>query len=164
MRIRELNAEDAKEFLDLNKKLDESGYMLYDPGERQTSVEDQQNSIAKLKKDDGVYFKVAEIDGDLAGFMAAFRGRLKRKKHSAFLVLGVDAYYRGRGIASKLFDHVFEWAERQGVTRLELTVIKGNAPAFNLYKKMGFVIEGEKVHSLMIDGQPVNEYYMYKLI
>lgn len=164
MKIRELNTGDAKGFLELYKKLDESGYMLYDPGERQTSVEAQQSGIAKLKQDDGVYFHVAEIDENLAGFMAAFKGKLNRKRHSAYLVLGVDADYRGKGIASSLFEHVFEWAERQGVTRLELTVIKDNVPAFNLYKKMGFVIEGEKVHSLMVDGKPVNEYYMYKLV
>lgn len=164
MIIKELNEEDAKEFLELCKKLDDSGYMLYDPGERQTSVEAQQSGIAKFKQDDGVYFHVAEIDGNIAGFMAAFKDNLNRKKHSAYLVLGVDADYRGRGIASSLFEHVFEWAEHQGITRLELTVIKDNIPAFNLYKKMGFVIEGEKVHSLMIDGRPVNEYYMYKLI
>ncbi|MCD2136752.1 GNAT family N-acetyltransferase [Salinicoccus halitifaciens] len=164
MNIRALDESDAAEFLELSKRLDESGYMLYDPGERQTSVEDQRKAIAGLKKDDGVYFQVAEVDGNLAGFMAAFRGKLKRNKHSAYLVLGVDAAYRGRGIALSLFSHIFEWAEDQGITRLELTVIKDNAPAFNLYKKMGFTVEGEKVHSLMIDGRPMNEYYMYKLI
>ena len=164
MNIRALNEEDAAEFLELSKRLDDSGYMLYDPGERQTSVEDQRKGIAGLKKDDGVYFYVSEVDDNLAGFMAAFRGKLNRNKRSAYLVLGVDAAYRGRGIASSLFNHVFEWAEDEGITRLELTVIKDNAPAFNLYKKMGFTVEGEKVHSLMIDGRPVNEYYMYKLI
>ena len=164
MNIRALNEDDAAEFLELYKRLDDSGYMLYDPGERQTSVEDQRKAIARLKKDDGVYFHVAEVDGKLAGFMAAFKSKLNRNKHSAYLVLGVDEDYRGRGIASSLFNHVFEWAEDQGITRLELTVIKDNAPAFNLYKKMGFTVEGEKVNSLMIDGRPVNEYYMYKLI
>ncbi|WP_010531391.1 GNAT family N-acetyltransferase [Lentibacillus jeotgali] len=49
-------------------------------------------------------------------------------------------------------------------TRLELTVIKDNMKAVKLYQKMGFQIEGEKVHSLIIDGQPANEYYMYKLV
>ncbi|RKO61454.1 hypothetical protein Cdeb_01403 [Caldibacillus debilis GB1] len=43
-------------------------------------------------------------------------------------------------------------------SRPELTVIKDNEKAFNLYRKMGFVLEGEKVHSLIINGKPVNEY------
>lgn len=164
MIIRNLKEEDAKDFLELNKKLDDSGYMLYDPGERQTTVESQKKILSKITQDESINFWIAEEDGTLAGFMAALRGKQKRKLHSAYLVLGVDEDYRGNGIASSLFKHVFEWAENEGVTRLELTVIKDNAPAFNLYRKMGFVIEGEKVHSLMIDGKPVNEYYMYKLL
>lgn len=50
------------------------------------------------------------------------------------------------------------------ISRLELTVIKDNIKAFNLYRKMGFILEGEKVHSLIINGEPVNEYYLYKLL
>lgn len=164
MKIRNLKEEDAKNFLELNKKLDDSGFMLYDPGERQTTVESQKKIISKITQDASINFWVAEGDGTLTGFMAALRGKQKRNRHSAYLVLGVDEDYRGNGIASSLFNYVFEWAENAGVKRLELTVIKDNAPAFNLYKKMGFVIEGEKVHSLMIEGKPVDEYYMYKLI
>jgi RimJ/RimL family protein N-acetyltransferase len=59
---------------------------------------------------------------------------------------------------------VFQWAKEKEISRLELTVIKDNVKAFNLYKKMGFILEGEKVHSLIIDGLPVNEYYLYKLL
>ena len=32
-----------------------------------------------------------------------------------------------------------------------------------LNKKMDFVLEGEKVNSLMIEDEPVNEYYFYKM-
>jgi RimJ/RimL family protein N-acetyltransferase len=59
---------------------------------------------------------------------------------------------------------LFVWAKDVGISRLGLTVIKGNTKAFNLYKKMGFVLEGEKVHSLKINGEFVNEYYLYNLL
>ncbi len=164
MQIRHLKEEDAAKFLELSKRLDESGYMLYDPGERNMSVEYQQRAIAKLNQDESVYFQVAAEEDELMGFIGTFRGSLKRNRHSAYLVLGVDEKYRGRGVATELFETVFSWAREKGVSRLELTVIKHNEPAFNLYRKMGFILEGEKVHSLMIDGEPVNEYYMYKLL
>lgn len=32
------------------------------------------------------------------------------------------------------------------ISRLELTVIKENIKAFNLYRKMGFILKDEKVH------------------
>ncbi|MFK4998455.1 GNAT family N-acetyltransferase [Bacillus sp. N9] len=39
-----------------------------------------------------------------------------------------------------------------------------NERATKLYKKLGFEVEGEKVQSLVINGQPVNELYLYKLL
>ncbi|GAB3071282.1 GNAT family N-acetyltransferase [Salinicoccus sesuvii] len=162
MYIRDLSVEDAACFIELNKKLDASGFMLYGPGERQTTIEAQQAAIKKFERDESVKFLVAEDQGKLVAQMAAFKGKLKRKAHSAYLVLGVDEAYRGQGVASELFQEIFGWAQRQSISRLELTVIKTNIPALNLYKKMGFSIEGEKIDSLMIDGQPVDEYYLYK--
>ena len=42
--------------------------------------------------------------------------------------------------------------------------MKKNKKALELYKKLGFVIEGQKIHSLIIDDNFEDEYYMYKLI
>lgn len=48
--------------------------------------------------------------------------------------------------------------------RLELTVVTENRAAVALYKKDGFLIEGVKKHSLMIDGKAFDEYYMVKIL
>lgn len=164
MKIRSIEVNDAENFVKLCKKIDESGYMLFEPGERKTTVEQQQYSIERILTDKRSTFFVAEIEQNLVGYLAALGGDLKRNKHSAYLVLGVLEEYQGRGIATALFKNTFEWAKQNEITRLELTVIKENVKAFNLYRKMGFVLEGEKVHSLMVNGKPVNEYYLYKLI
>ncbi|SFD68704.1 Protein N-acetyltransferase, RimJ/RimL family [Lentibacillus persicus] len=163
MMIRPIESNDAKEFLELNKRVDASGFMLHEPGERNTTVDQQKEAIEKVLSEERSAFFVAESAGTLAGFIAAFGGKMKRNKHSAYIALGVhDAFY-GQGIATSLIERVYEWANEMGISRLELTVIKDNEKAINLYQKMGFQIEGEKIHSLMIDGQPANEYYMYKL-
>ncbi len=164
MIIRELNLDDAEALMILKQRVDDSGYMLYEPGERKTTIENQKKTIDHIRQDESIKFLVSEEEGVLTGYIAAFRGKMNRNRHSAYIVLGVDEKCRGRGIASSLFNKIFEWAESENVSRLELTVIKNNTPAFNLYRKMGFVLEGEKVNSLMIDGKPVNEYYLYKLI
>lgn len=103
MNIRDLRVEDTAYFIELNKKLDDSGFMLYAPGERQTSLESQQNTIKMLEKDPSVKFLVVEDKGRLVAQMAAFKGKMKRKAHSAYLILGVDAAYRGQGLGSELF-------------------------------------------------------------
>jgi RimJ/RimL family protein N-acetyltransferase len=164
MIIRQIHVNDAEGFVELSKKIDESGFMLYEPGERKTTIEQQRKSIGRILSEKKSIFFVAEVENKLVGFIAALGGDLKRNRHSAYLVLGVLEYYQGQGIATKLFNKVFEWAKEVEVARLELTVIKDNTKAFNLYRKMGFVLEGEKVHSLIINGQPVNEYYLYKLL
>ncbi|GGJ81879.1 GCN5 family N-acetyltransferase [Lentibacillus kapialis] len=163
MIIRPIETWDAEEYLELKKRIDESGFMLHEPGERKTTADEQKEAIAKITSEERSASFVAESDRGLAGFIAAFGGKVNRNKHTAYLALGVhDAFY-GQGIATKLITKVIEWAGYTGISRLELTVIKDNVNAVRLYQKMGFQIEGEKVHSLMIDGEPANEYYMYKL-
>lgn len=164
MIIRPIVESDAERFLELMKKIDGSGFMLYEPGERETTVEQQRDLIERIVSQKKSIFFAAEVDNKLVGVIQALGGTFKRNQHSAYLVLGVLEEYQGHGIATKLFNQVFEWAKEVEITRLELTVIKDNVKAFNLYRKVGFILEGEKVHSLIINGKPVNEYYLYKLL
>ncbi|MGE8079645.1 N-acetyltransferase family protein [Peribacillus loiseleuriae] len=164
MMIRPIEVRDAESFIELSKQIDDSNFMLFEPGERNTSLEQQSKSIERILSEKKSTIFVAESEDELVGFIAAFGGNVKRNQHSAYLVLGVLEEFQGRGIASKLFNQVFEWATENELSRLGLTVIKDNIKAFNLYRKMGFVLEGEKVHSLIINGAPVNEYYLYKLL
>lgn len=39
-----------------------------------------------------------------------------------------------------------------------------NLVAKHLYEKNGFVVEGIKKHSMIVDGAYVNEYYIAKLM
>ncbi|PSL43210.1 RimJ/RimL family protein N-acetyltransferase [Salsuginibacillus halophilus] len=164
MNIRPIAVSDADEFLAVSKKIDESGFMLYEPEERETTVEQQRKAIEGIMSSKKSVIYVAEVENKIVGFITALGGRLKRNQHSAYLVLGVLEDYQGRGFATKLFEQMFQWAAQVEISRLELTVIKDNVSAFHLYRKMGFVLEGEKVHSLMINGTPMNEYYLYKLL
>ena len=164
MIIRPIEVIDAERFLELSKKVDESGFMLYEPGEKKTTVEQQRTSIEKTLSEKKSIIFVAEVENKLVGYMVALGGNVMRNQHSAYLVLGVLKDFQGQGIATALFNRIFEWAKEIDISRLELTVIKDNIKAFNLYRKMGFVLEGEKVHSLKINGEFVNEYSLYKLL
>ncbi|QCR32723.1 GNAT family N-acetyltransferase [Lysinibacillus sp. SGAir0095] len=164
MQIRTIELRDTRNYLDLNKKIDESGFMLYEPGEKQITFEQQEKFIERVLADHRSTMLVAEVDAQLAGFIAAIGNNLERTKHRASIVIGLLEEFRGQGIGKSLFEQIFMWAKEANITRLELTVIKENQRAFNLYRKMGFVLEGEKVHSLMINGKPMNEYYLYKLL
>lgn len=77
-----------------------------------------------------------------------------------YIVIGVLKRYTGRGLGTKLFERLDKWALTHKILRLELTVITQNKRAINLYKKSGFMIEGARKNSLLIEGNPFDEYCM----
>jgi ribosomal protein S18 acetylase RimI-like enzyme len=52
--------------------------------------------------------------------------------------VGVTAAARRRGVATELLRTGMEWAAAMGASRMLLEVAEGNAPALELYRKLGF--------------------------
>lgn len=164
MVFRSLKPDEAEAFWNMMNSLDfETEYMLYEPGERtknlcriESLIEDSLHGRDLLL--------VAEENQELAGYISAQKGGLKRIQHTAYVVTGVRQKYRGRGIGSKFFEKLDEWAKGHQVTRLELTVLCPNTIALHLYEKNGFVIEGVKKNSMVLQGEFVDEYYMGKIL
>jgi RimJ/RimL family protein N-acetyltransferase len=163
--IRTIRVSDAEQFLNLCKKLDtETQFMMLEPGERTTTVEEQQAQIERLLSKENRAIFVAEHDGQLVGYLAALGGEFKRNKHSVQIVIGILQDFTGQGIGTQLFLALEDWAHRQHIHRLELTVMTHNKAGIALYKKQGFEIEGMKRHSMLVNGHYVDEFYMAKLL
>jgi RimJ/RimL family protein N-acetyltransferase len=160
MEIRHIRETDAFNFLELSKKLDqETSFMLFEPGERKTTVEQQKQAIGRITSENNSTFFVAEDDQELVGFLAILGGKNKRNKHSAYIVIGILQNYTDKGIGTSLFKKCFEWAESKQLYRLELTVMSHNEKGIALYEKMGFKKEGVKRASLRVNNDWVDEYY-----
>jgi RimJ/RimL family protein N-acetyltransferase len=165
MIIRTICEDDAAQFLSLCKQLDlETQFMLLEPGERKTILEEQRAQIGILLREENQTIFVAEQDNQLVGYLEASGGTFKRNSHSAYLVIGILQAFTGQGIGTQLFQSLEEWAKQQHIHRLELTVMTHNTGGIALYKKQGFAIEGTKRHSLLINGKYVDEFYMSKLL
>ena len=165
MIIRKIRENDAEQFLNLCKKLDvETQFMMFEPGERKTTPDEQRTQIEILLKQENQTIFVAEQDNRLVGYLAAYSGEFQRNRHSAYLVIGILQAFTGQGIGTQLFQTLGKWTQQQQIHRLELTVMTHNTAAIALYKNQGFAIEGTKRHSLLIDGHFVDEYYMAKLL
>lgn len=165
MIIRTIRESDAEQFLNLCNKLDtETQFMMLEPGERTTTPEEQRTQIEDLLKHENQTIFVAEHDDQLVGYLAAIGGQSKRNRQSVYIIIGILQAFTGQGIGTKLFQTLEEWAHQQHIHRLELTVMSHNKAGVALYKKQGFEIEGTKRHSLMVNGQFVDEYYMAKLL
>ncbi|WP_332645328.1 GNAT family N-acetyltransferase [Lysinibacillus sp. 54212] len=164
MIIREAKIEDAAHMAKVMKDAEASGFMLFSPGERKMAPEQMGKLIEMLKSKVKSAIFVAQHDDEVVGYLIVQGDQPSRIAHRAYIVIGIVSSFRGKGIGKALFQHAEEWAKGQGIHRLELTVIKHNEAAFNLYKKMGYEVEGTKRDSLLVDGSYVDEYYMAKLI
>lgn len=163
--IREAALTDAESLVRFFQKLDsETHFMLYEPGERNTSIEEQEKHIKEITNSDSKVLFVAESGGNIVGFVVAIGGFANRNRHSALIVIGILQAYWHMGIGSQLLQTVEAWAKGMHMHRLELTVMTHNHRAINLYEKFGFEREGIKLDSLLVEGKYVNELYMAKLI
>jgi RimJ/RimL family protein N-acetyltransferase len=165
MNIIEVRIEGAEKLMNLIKEVEASAdYMLMEPGERQSTLEQQRKMIARIQKQENTVILAAENDGRLVGYLMAIGGSVKRTRHSAYLVAGILKDFRGQGVGTALFQSIVEWAKNHDVSRLELTAVTSNTAGIALYQKSGFEIEGTKRNSLIINGELHSEYYMSKLL
>ena len=164
MLIRRINTNDAEKFLKMLKKLDtETKFMMYEPGERKTTIDELKKKIKDIFGSKSILL-IAEDSENIVGFISAERGFANRIKHSAYIVIGVLNSHSGRGIGTKLLEQIEKWAIENNIIRLELTVMTHNINGIKLYEKMGFKKEGTKVKSHIIDGEYIDEYYMAKIL
>ena len=160
MKIREIDKGEVRMYFECLKKIDqETKFMMFEPDERQFD----ENLITSYLTNKDDLFVGAFSEHDIVGILSAKRGSFRRIRHCAYIVIGIRQAFQRQGIGSKLFDKLDEWARKNQLKRLELTVEVSNTPAINLYEKQGFSIEGIKRKTMLVDGEFVDEYMMAKL-
>lgn len=163
MEIRRLSRRYYKKLHKLFYNLDkESEFLLFEEGERKITEEEVHKMLSSSLED--LVF-IGAFDGEeLIGYLSSFRGKYNRIRHVSYSVVGIRKKYRSKGIGRKLFEELFIWAYENNIKRLELTVACNNIIAINLYKKVGFKVEGLKKRAIFKDGLYYDEYYMSKLL
>jgi RimJ/RimL family protein N-acetyltransferase len=165
MLIRHITTADAPRYLALRILLDEETvFRLYEPGENRMSLPEQEAAIARVMASPNSTIIVAEIDGELVGYLSAGGRPEARIRHVTHISLAIRQSHVGQGIGTLFFTELERWAREASIHRLELSVMVNNPGAIGLYKKMGFVEEGHKRHSMLVDGEYIDEIYMAKLL
>lgn len=146
------------------KVFSETDFMLISAGELDNSFDNFRKHIEQVIASSKNCFLIARDDDQVIGWIDVSGSHFKKKRHSAYLVTGLLKNYWGKGIGTKLMDGAMAWAMSEEITRLELTVVESNIRAINLYKRHGFVQEGIKQKSILINGQYKNELMMAKVM
>jgi len=94
---------------------------------------------------DGVF--VAEIDGQVVGYITTFRDR--DAGMGLIPNLAVDAAHRGRGIGRRLIEYALDDFRKEGLTHAKIETLAQNDIGQNLYPSLGFREVARQIHYCM---------------
>ena len=137
--VREAMRKDLQELLRFEQELIEAE-RPFDPTIRPSPL--YYYDLEKLIQDKDIGVYVAEYKGKLisSGYGMARKAR-HYLDHDEYAYLGfmyTDPDYRGKGVNFMVLNALKDWARKQGLTELRLTVYDENIPAVKAYEKAGF--------------------------
>lgn len=137
-----------------------NAYLTYDP----MSKEEFKPIFELLLESNTLY--VVELNKDV---IATYRlvPYTARQQHTVHLGgFTIKNGSQGKGIGAQILSDIKKNCEKENKIRIELTVDVDNMRAINLYKKMGFEIEGtvRKSYRLSRTNQFYDEYLMAVLL
>lgn len=104
---------------------------------------------------------VAEVQEKVVGVAGLNVMKNPRMRHSASLGISIRKEYQGQGVGRKLMEKLLDLADNWlMLIRVELGVLEDNEKAMNLYKSLGFEVEGKKKYAIVRNGNYVDEYLM----
>jgi len=104
----------------------------------------EQSYYQSLLTDENVGLFVAELNGNLVGFVhALIRDTtlipvMVPRQYAIIDGIAVKSELRGHGIGRSLMDRIQEWAITRGATTIELNVYEFNIEAVLFYQQLGF--------------------------
>jgi RimJ/RimL family protein N-acetyltransferase len=109
-------------------------------------------------------FLVAEVNNRIVGFCRCEGSELKRSSHKVEFGVCVLKDYWGYGIGKRFLEESIQWADTNGIKKINLKVLETNDKAIKLYQKNGFEVEGTlKNDKLLSDGNYYNTILMGRL-
>ena len=93
------------------------------------------------------------VDGEaIVGWCDVIPDASPVRAHVGSLGMGLLASYRGQGLGRYLLTQTLDRARDRGLERVELSVLHDNVAAYALYERLGFVVEGRRLHDWKHEG------------
>lgn len=160
LNIRSIRSEDAEAINEMRRM---DGVRENTLGIISERVTRSQTFISNLSESE--HLLVAEVEENglkkVVGVIGMHVNKNPRLSHSASVGISVHRDYQGKGIGRALFNKIIDLADNWlMLVRLELSVFTDNEKAINLYKSLGFEIEGIKKYAAIRNGKYEDEYMM----
>ena len=103
---------------------------------------------------------VLDYGSEIVGVLTLQRGMYKKNRHTASLGIAIRSGHRSQGHGTRLIENAIEWSRSKGIEKIGLEVFSTNTKAIDVYKKIGFTIEGIRAKQFKIDGNYVDDVFM----
>jgi RimJ/RimL family protein N-acetyltransferase len=148
----------------INALAAEHSQLFIQPVDPQSGIGLVRDHLAAIARSGTEAVLVARAGDALLGLVTGTRGSHPARNGVVEIGIGVRAGHRGKGIGTALLAAIEQWARTSGCHRLSLHVVTTNTPAIALYRKVGFTSEGLLKATAIMDGHPVDELQMGKLL
>lgn len=156
--------DDWQEMIDFLKIVNgETRFLTKEADEVNISEKSEKAFIHNINNSDNSYMILAIVNGNLAGIANVNGGTTLRSKHRGSVGIALKQKYTKRHIGTLLLNYLIELSKDTKLEQLELSVVKKNIHAYNLYHKCGFEHCGTTVNAMKyLDGSYDDEYMMIK--
>lgn len=152
---------DAEELIDfLNLIGGESDFLTFGKGEFPLSIEEEQQVISTCIEHDQCLMLVGKVDKEIVSQLYLDRSSNPRLSHIGDMGISVKKEYWGNGIGTHMMSAAISWAKQHAITKLQLQVRTDHVTAIQLYKKLGFHIEGTLKQAIKINQVEYDNYLM----
>lgn len=160
LEIRQLRMRELPQFLAFQAVHDYKA--LPGGGERQPFL----SSLLKtLWHGDRIATFIAVREGEIIGYATLVFGKYRTFRGNAYLVgTAVRESERGKGIGSRLFAYAEDHARLRGARRIECEVFAKNVRALELYKRLGYEVEGVKRRAVEYGNECDDLIFMAKFV
>jgi RimJ/RimL family protein N-acetyltransferase len=158
--------QDAMQMIEIMRAVVAEGpYTLTEPDEFDWTVMSKRQDISENLRHPGHLTLVAEVQGEVVGFLEFLNGQRRRTQHSGSLSIFIQDGFRENGIGSVLIGTLLGWARATPlIEKVTLAVFSTNTRAIAVYEKMGFLVEGRCPHDMKINAEYVDSVLMYQFV
>ncbi|MDQ0269742.1 GNAT family N-acetyltransferase [Cytobacillus purgationiresistens] len=157
--IRIATPQDAEQLLTYTKVIfNEAPFLLFVKGEFNPTLEEQKAYIDRFLNDENKLALIAELEGEIMGFIDFSNGNRQRTMHQGTFGMSVAKEYRSKGVGKALLSSLIYWGKHNPmIEKIHLEVMSRNESAIKLYESAGFEREGIKRRAIKFNSHTYDD-------